>query len=67
MTDKVKTHVKFDPYLYVPVSVDDGLADSMENIQGSDHPNTVKYELIGVIVHLGYSVHSGHYIAYVKV
>jgi uncharacterized UBP type Zn finger protein len=28
---------------------------------------TVRYNLAGVIVHHGSSVHSGHYIAYVKV
>jgi len=34
---------------------------------GGDGSGVVRYKLIGVVVHHGMSMHSGHYIAYVRV
>lgn len=37
-----------------------------QQAQHYEHPAHVDYELKAVIIHLGKSVHSGHYVAYVK-
>lgn len=36
-------------------------------VDGKEQKKTIQYDLYAVIVHHGHTVHSGHYIAYVKV
>ena len=50
---KITKHIDFSPTFTLPLSDDGGGASA-------------KYNLCGVVVHHGHSVHSGHYIAYVK-
>ena len=50
---KITKHIEFAPTLTIPLSDDGGGASA-------------NYELCGVVVHHGHSVHSGHYVAYVK-
>lgn len=56
MSDKIRTHVQFDDKITVP------LTDVPSN-----EAKSAMYELYGVVVHIGHGLHSGHYIAYVKV
>ena len=37
-----------------------------KDTQATDETATTDFELCGVVVHHGYSVHGGHYVAYVK-
>lgn len=50
---KISKHVDFETSLALPCS-------------GEDRKH-VDYDLVGMIVHHGHSVHSGHYVAFVKV
>eukprot|EP00602_Paraphysomonas_sp_CaronLab_P010687 CAMPEP_0185038222 /NCGR_PEP_ID=MMETSP1103-20130426/33611_1 /TAXON_ID=36769 /ORGANISM="Paraphysomonas bandaiensis, Strain Caron Lab Isolate" /LENGTH=794 /DNA_ID=CAMNT_0027576553 /DNA_START=86 /DNA_END=2470 /DNA_ORIENTATION=+ len=56
MFDKIKKHIAFPPVLDVPTAP----ADSRTGA------NTERYDLCGMVVHHGHSVHSGHYVAFVK-
>ena len=49
---KVNKPIAFEPKLTIPV--------------GSDAKETVSYQLTGIVVHHGGSVHSGHYVAYIR-
>lgn len=51
MFSKVNKHIKFDSTL---------------QLKTSSEPAPVPYDLCGIVVHHGSSVHSGHYVAYVK-
>lgn len=50
---------EISPYL-------DLLVEKKEEAVELEKPAHVDYELKAVIIHLGRSVHSGHYVAYVK-
>ena len=52
---KINKHTKFEEQLDLPVEDVDGISSQ------------IKYLLQGIVVHHGSSVHSGHYVAYVKV
>lgn len=41
-------------------------AEKKEEPKEYEKPTYVDYELKAVIIHLGKSVHSGHYVAYIK-
>lgn len=41
-------------------------AEKKEEPKEYEKPTHVDYELKAVIIHLGKSVHSGHYVAYIK-
>ena len=56
MFAKITKHIQFSPTLLLP-----------QYDSESRTTKTVNYDLCGVVVHHGYSTHSGHYIAYVKV
>ena len=56
MSDKVNKYVAFETALTLPIA------------NAKDGSNkAAKYSLCGVLVHHGHSVHSGHYISFVKV
>ena len=61
MGGKINKPIEFTPTIEVPCSNPDPVPGAAA---GGSH--TVPYELHGVVVHHGHSVHSGHYIAYVK-
>lgn len=53
MFGKINRHVQFESTLDVPCS--------------EEATKIIGYDLVGLVVHHGASVHSGHYVAYVKV
>ncbi|CAO3665479.1 unnamed protein product [Rhizopus stolonifer] len=53
-TSKINKHIKFEPTL-----------DISRIVTESEHTKT-KYELYSMITHTGESMHSGHYVSYVK-
>jgi len=53
---KINKHTVFEEHMTVSHEPDDS---------GKKHFE--KYSLIGIVVHHGHSVHSGHYVAFVKV
>jgi hypothetical protein len=52
---KINKHINFDEHMQLAHEPDD-----------SGERKSVKYSLIGIVVHHGHSVHSGHYVAFVK-
>lgn len=73
---KASKHIKFNQFLELPVSnetkgkTDGNKASEQHANKGHKNAgmrNTESYELCGMIVHHGSSVHSGHYVAYIKV
>jgi ubiquitin carboxyl-terminal hydrolase 36/42 len=68
MSDKINRHVEFQPTLSIPITniKEKGDHAGQSHSQGQGQ-NMVKYSLCGVLVHHGHSVHSGHYVSYVKV
>lgn len=66
MSDKINRHIEFQPTLSIPITNIKENGDHPGQSQGQGQ-KMVKYSLCGVLVHHGHSVHSGHYVAYVKV
>lgn len=73
MFDKINKFTAFESTLTIPIanSKPSTSPDISDGSTGSTHsgsePSTAKYSLCGVVVHHGHSVHSGHYVAFVKV
>jgi ubiquitin carboxyl-terminal hydrolase 36/42 len=55
-TGKINKHTVFEEHMQVSHEPDDSGERHLE-----------KYSLIGIVVHHGHSVHSGHYVSFVKV
>jgi len=55
MFAKITKHIQFAPNLLLP-----------EHNNNSESSTPISYELTGVVVHHGFSTHSGHYVAFVK-
>lgn len=67
---KINKHIEFEELLHVPsrsqVLNFKNNKQEFTNVK-SDLSNSKRFHLCGIIVHHGSSVHSGHYVAYVKV
>lgn len=55
-SSKIGKKIEYPLRLQLPVHVDDGTHSSA----------LVMYDLVGVLIHEGFSMHSGHYYAYIK-
>ncbi|XP_058754244.1 ubiquitin carboxyl-terminal hydrolase 23 isoform X1 [Vicia villosa] len=62
----LKRFYPHDPNLKIKKNVRFGTALDLEPYVSGSHDGGVRYSLYGVLVHSGYSTHSGHYYCYVR-